>query len=104
MYRVKSLVVDNSGHWRAGRQWGCDWEYVEDSVVTQAMKDDPRLRIEATSEHASQAEYANAFSGPLPVDDLVAEVEEPSAEVEPETIADPEFDGKAPLPERGKRR
>ena len=113
MYRVKCKF--ERGIKRSGKHWPSTW--TETDEVTQEMRDDPGLIIEdITTEPvmAIESEHADVFSDPFAVDEFVAEVEEPSAEVEPEAIieattpplyvSDKDLDGKAPLPQRGKRR
>lgn len=112
MQRVKSLAVENSGHWRSRRHWGIDWEEVPDDKVDKEMRDDPRLRIEpVTTEPVTTPTFTDAFTPVTPHIEPEPLTEEDLCDVEPEPTPAParvvstvdEFAPKhAPLPQRGK--
>lgn len=43
-FRVRS--IEERGHWRSGRHWSSTWQELCGDDVTDAMLNDPRLRVE----------------------------------------------------------
>lgn len=83
MYRVKS--IEQNGHFRSGRHWGNEWVDVDNSEVTQQMRDDPRLRVDSIGAHESPIEYADVFT-PFEEVELASIEDNLDSEVDPEPV------------------
>lgn len=90
--RVRSIEIN--GHWRSGRRWGNQWVEVASEDVTQAMREDPRLRVEE--------EVCAATVVPAEVPAEQSPVVEPTATDEPANPAI--IDTPSPIVKRGRPR